>query len=278
LPPQRLYLETIRRAKHITKDVVKELNITGPFNIQFIGKDNDLKVIECNLRASRSFPFVSKVTHHNFIEIATEAMMGINKNIRYQTLEKDYVGVKSPQFSYNRLKGADPVAGVEMASTGEVACLGGNLLEAFYTSWHATEQTVKGKKVFISIADEHKHKITNVAKRLKNAEWEIYATVGTYEFLKQNDVPSKLLHKIQENIEPSVSSAVLNHQVNLMINIPASVEKSPDAYKIRRLAIDNHVPIITNIEIGKTLLKALLEMENDMVDPKSWQEFMEMND
>ncbi|HUC20466.1 MAG TPA: ATP-grasp domain-containing protein, partial [Candidatus Polarisedimenticolaceae bacterium] len=148
-PAQRLYLETVRKAKQITRQIISNLNITGPFNVQFIAKDNDLKVIECNVRASRSFPFVSKVTGHNFIAIATESILGVTSDTDYQTLEYDYVGVKSPQFSYNRLKGADPVAGVEMASTGEVACFGGNIQEAFYSSWLATEQRVKGKNLFL---------------------------------------------------------------------------------------------------------------------------------
>src|SRR4029078_8042580 len=155
IPPQRLYLETIRRTKKITCQIAEALNITGPFNIQFIAKNNHIQVIECNLRASRSFPFVSKATGHNFIEIATKVMMGEYKQERYETLELDYVGVKAPQFSYNRLKGADPVAHVEMASTGEVACLGENLHDAYWRSWLSTEQTVVGKRILVSIANAH---------------------------------------------------------------------------------------------------------------------------
>ena len=154
LPPQNLYLETIRRAKRITKKIVKALNISGPFNIQFIAKDNNLKVIECNLRASRSFPFVSKVTGHNFIEIASEIIVGKYNKKRYNTLDLDYVGVKTSQFSYNRLKGANPVAHVEMSSTGEVGCIGYDLLDAFYKSWQATEMFVKRKKVLLSIGGD----------------------------------------------------------------------------------------------------------------------------
>ncbi|QQS18978.1 ATP-grasp domain-containing protein [Candidatus Saccharibacteria bacterium] len=162
-PAQRLYLETVRRAKLIAKQVAKNLDITGPFNIQFIAKDNDLKVIECNVRASRSFPFVSKVSGYNFIQIATEAMLGQEHPEIYLTLSLDHVGVKTPQFSYNRMKGADPVAGVEMASTGEVACFGSEIETAFYRSWLATEQRIGGKRVLISLADEQKYKFIEEA-------------------------------------------------------------------------------------------------------------------
>ena len=276
LPPQRLYLETVRRSKRIAKQIVKSLNITGPFNIQFIAKDNDIKVIECNVRASRSFPFVSKVTNHNFIAIATEVILGLHKPTHYQTLELDYVAVKSPQFSYNRLKGADPVAGVEMASTGEVACFGNDLLEAFYTSWLATEQAVKGKNIFLSVADAHKHKLVEEARRLHELGWKVYATPGTRDYLKLHGIPAKCLFKISDRIEPSVTSAIAKHKLDLMVNIPSSSEGSRDAYKIRRMAIDNHVPLITNAEIGKLLLRCLAEIDLEKFEPKSWQEFMEI--
>ncbi len=151
LPPQRLYLETIRRTKKMTREIIKALNITGPFNIQFIAKNNAIQVIECNVRSSRSFPFVSKVTKHNFIDIATRVIMDHFTPAPFETLQLGYVGVKTPQFSYHRLKGADPVAHVEMASTGEVACLGNDLLEAFFLSWMATEQTIEKKKILVSI-------------------------------------------------------------------------------------------------------------------------------
>ncbi|HEX5798407.1 MAG TPA: carbamoyl-phosphate synthase (glutamine-hydrolyzing) large subunit, partial [Candidatus Saccharimonadales bacterium] len=164
LPAQNLYLETIRRVKKITGQIVSSLNITGPFNVQYIAKDNAIKVIECNVRASRSFPFVSKVTKHNFIELATKAILGkLDPKEKYNTLDLDYVAVKNPQFSYNRLKGADPVASVEMASTGEVACFGDTMEEAFYNSWLATEQEVSGKNICISVPDEQKHKFIDEA-------------------------------------------------------------------------------------------------------------------
>lgn len=274
LPPQRLYLETIRRSKHITRQIVKSLNITGPYNIQFIAKDNEIKVIECNVRASRSFPFVSKVTGYNFIEIATEAILGIDKKAHYQTVDLDYVAVKSPQFSYNRLKGADPVAGVEMASTGEVACFGDNLLEAFYASWQATEQSVNGKNIFLSVPDEHKHKLIEVAQALHTAGWKLYTTVGTHDYLQQHGVKSKRLYKISDKREPSVETLVQNRKIDLMVNVPAIVEVNNDGYTIRRLAIDHHLPLVSNPEVARILLHALSELNPKNLEPKSWQEFV----
>src|SRR5262249_46245390 len=162
------------RTKSITKEIVRALKITGPFNIQFIAKENAIKVIECNVRASRSFPFVSKVTGHHFIEIAAEVMLGVYKTHpakHYNTLDLGHVGIKTPQFSYHRLKGANPVAHVEMASTGEVACLGENFHEAFYRSWQATEQSVKGKRLLISVGGDQKIKILQELKILEAQGW-----------------------------------------------------------------------------------------------------------
>lgn len=274
-PAQYLYIETIRRAKHIAREVVKNLNITGPFNIQFIAKNNELKVIECNVRASRSFPFVSKVSGHNFIEIATEAMLGLENKTVYQTLELDHVAVKTPQFSYNRLKGADPVAGVEMASTGEVACFGANLDEAFYTSWHATEQRVKGKNVFISIAEEQKHKFIEVARLLGADGWNIYATEGTHAFLTTLGVNSTKLHKLQRKKEPNIASAIEARQLDLIVSIPSSSESDDSAaFHVRRLAIDNHLPLMTNAETSVLLLTCLANPQMRELEPKFWREYV----
>ncbi len=274
LPAQWLFLETVRRVKQITKAVVKKLAITGPFNIQFIAKDNEIKVIECNVRASRSFPFVSKVIGHNFINIAVEAMLGIENNQLYDTLDLDYVGVKSPQFSYNRLKGADPVAGVEMASTGEVACLGDNILEAFYMSWLATEQQVKGKNIFLTVSDKDKHKFSDEARLIYAKGWKIYATPGTHDFLKDLGVKSEILYKISDGRQPSIENAIAGQKIDLMVSIPSGIKDSRDAYKIRRLAIDNHIPLLTNAETGSLLLRCLAEIDLDKFEPKAWQEFV----
>lgn len=274
-PAQKLYLETVRRAKWIAKQVVKGLNITGPFNIQFIAKDNELKVIECNVRASRSFPFVSKVSGHNFIRLATEAIIGIENTTEYQTLDRDHVGVKSPQFSYNRLKGADPVAGVEMASTGEVACFGRNLEEAFYNSWLATEQQVKGRSVFISVPDEQKHKFIDVARELVNQDYALYSTQGTHDYFEKHGIPTTRLHKIQSGKQPSVASAIEDKTFDLMVNIPDEDLSNQSAYKVRRLAIDNHVPLFTNAETGRLLLQCLAEQDTFDQTPRYWQEYVE---
>jgi carbamoyl-phosphate synthase large subunit len=273
-PAQRLYLETVRKAKLITKQVISSLDITGPFNIQFIAKDNKLKVIECNVRASRSFPFVSKVTGHNFIRIATEAMLGIKRNVSYQTLEYDHVGVKSPQFSYQRLKGADPVAGVEMASTGEVACFGNTYAEAFYDSWLATEQKITQKTLFLSLPDEQKHKFADEAAALVKSGWKIYTTTGTHTFLKRNHIKSYLLAKIAEHREPSIKSAISDHRIGLMICVPSASNDNNDAFIIRRLAVDNHIPLLTNAEPGRLLMRCLSDKSLPKRQPKAWQDYV----
>jgi carbamoyl-phosphate synthase large subunit len=274
LPAQKLYLETIRRSKRITRKIVKELNITGPFNIQFVARDNAIKVIECNVRASRSFPFVSKVTNYNFIKIATEAMLGIARPREYQTIDLDYVAVKSPQFSYNRLKGADPVAGVEMASTGEVACLGDDLLEAFWASWQAAEQRVEGKSIFLSITTAHKAKLLPEVERLYDQGWQFYTTEGTHKYLAEHGVKSKRLNKISEKREPNVSSAIQQQKFQLAINIPTNQKDMSDGFMIRRLSVDNHLALVTNPNIAKDLMLSLATLQGHEPEPKSWQEYI----
>lgn len=273
-PAQKLYLETVRKAKHIAKEIVKNLDITGPFNIQFLAKDNELKVIECNVRASRSFPFVSKVSGHNFIAIATDAILGIKNDTVYQTLELDHVGVKNPQFSYNRLKGADPVAGVEMASTGEVACFGADLEEAFYASWLATDQKIQGKHLFLSLPNEQKHKFVDEAAQLVADGWKIYTTEGTHDYLRNHKIKTTKLYKISDNKEPSVHSALLDKKFDLVINVPGLDELNKDGSTIRRLAIDNHLPLLTNPETGRLLMKCLADPQVVDIQPKYWKEYV----
>ena len=277
IPPQRLYLETIRRTKKITSQIAAALTITGPFNIQFIAKNNNIQVIECNLRASRSFPFVSKATNHNFISIATEVMMGHYQFARYETLELDYVGVKAPQFSYNRLKGADPVAHVEMASTGEVACLGENLYDAYWRAWLSTEQTIAGKRILVSIADPHKHKVLPYLRELEEQGWEIYSTGGTHSYLSQNGVGSYFVYKASEKIEPNIRTVIANRKVDLIINIPtnrSSATAKTDGFIIRRTAIDHHVPLITNIQSAQIILPCLIEFKDKELPVYSWREIV----
>lgn len=275
LPPQRLYLQTIRRAKHIAKQIVAALKITGPFNIQFIAKDNAIKVIECNLRASRSFPFVSKVTNNNFIEIATKILLGKFESEKFDTLDLPYVGVKSPQFSYQRLKGADPIAGVEMASTGEVACLGHDYFEAFYASWLATEQQVAGKNILLSIGGEQKTKFLELAEQLTIAGFKLYATRGTHEFLKEKNVPSEFVYKASDMAEPNVMTLIAGGKLDLIINIPrgSGRNNTTDGYKIRRAATNHHIPVITNAQNARLLLKCLFSLHEQEYPVLSWQEF-----
>lgn len=277
LPPQRLYLETIRKTKKITREIVRALNISGPFNIQFIAKNNELQVIECNLRASRSFPFVSKVTNHNLIEIATEIMLGKYTPGFYDTLDLNYVGVKAPQFSYSRLKGANPVAHVEMASTGEVACLGENFQDAFFNAWLATDQSIEQKHILVSIADEQKTKLLPLLKQLDEADWKIYSTEGTHNFLSKNGVGSYFVYKASEKNEPNLKTIIANRDIDIIINIPSSSSGSTqtDGFTIRRMAIDHHIALITNLQSAQIILQCLLDLKDHPPAVHSWQEFVE---
>lgn len=276
LPPQRLYLETIRRAKKLARKVIAALNISGPFNIQFLARDNWLKVIECNVRSSRSFPFVSKVTNINFIEAATQVMLGTYTPQQYQTLELDYVGVKTPQFSYSRIKGADPVAHVEMASTGEVAVIADTYEEAFFQSWHATEQSVKDKTILLSIDDSQKQKLLDPIKFLSKQGWKIYATEGTHDLLTKNGISSICQYKMSDGLTPNVADVIKNQEIGIIINIPspqAGYLYRTDGFKIRRLAIDHHVPLITNEKIAALFLKCLATLYETNIPVKSWQSY-----
>lgn len=274
LPPQRLYLETIRQTKKITKKIVKALNITGPFNLQLIAKNNAIQVIECNVRASRSFPFVSKVTNHNFIEIATQVMLDCYQQENYETLELDCVAVKVPQFSYHRFKGADPVAHVEMASTGEVACMGDSLSDAYLRAWLATEQTLAGKRLLLSVGDPHKEKLLPYLKKLEEKGWRLISTLGTHEFLVNHGVGSYFVYKAREEETPNIRDAIMNHEADLIINIPSKKidEIQTDGFVIRRLAIDHHLPLITDLQNAMIMLQCLLELPYEKLPVCSWQE------
>lgn len=277
LPPEKLYLKTIRRAKQIARELAQTLNITGPFNLQLIAKNNELKVIECNVRASRSFPFVSKVTNHHFIEIATEVLLGAYKPKPYNTLELDHVAVKTPQFSYNRFKGADPVAHVEMASTGEVACIREDLLSAFFASWQATGQTIKGKHILVSLANEHKHKLLPLIRKLSEQGFKLYATEGTHEFLTQRGIGAYCVFKASDQIEPNIVTLIQDHKLDLIINTPNSQthKQNSDGFNIRRLAIDHHIPLITNFQLAELLLRALAELKEEK-QIHSWQHYLKV--
>src|SRR6185312_508122 len=262
LPPQRTYLETIRRAKHITKDIIKALKITGPFNIQFLAKDNKIQVIECNVRASRSFPFVSKVTGYNFIDVATRAMLGKNVAANYRTVELDTVAVKSPQFSYSRIKGADPLGHVEMASTGEVACFGDSYPEALLKSMMAAGMRLPKKNILLSLGGEgNKVKILPAIQKLHEMKFKLFATEHTADFLRDNDIPCEKVYKISSERSPGVLKHIESGDLDLMINIPVrAIERNTeDGFIIRRKAVDLNIPLITNRQLAEAFIMALYE-------------------
>ncbi len=294
LPPQRTYIETIRRAKQIAKAIVKELHITGPFNIQFLAKDNRLQVIECNLRASRSFPFVSKVTGYNFIDIATRAMLGREVSGNYRTLELDFVAVKSPQFSYGRIKGADPISYVEMASTGEVACFGDTYSEALLKSMIAAGFRLPKKNILVSLGkEENKVKLLPGIQTLSDMGFKIFATEQTAEFLTEKGVKCEKVYKISPDAhearsgsrppserrdtvrEPNVLTLLNAGKLDLIINIPthAFQRESTDGFTIRRKAIDMNIPLITNRQLAEGFITALHEQKGNGLKTKSWDEY-----
>jgi carbamoyl-phosphate synthase large subunit len=265
LPPQKIYLETVRQVKKVTEKIVKALKITGPFNIQFIAKDNVIKVIECNVRASRSFPFVSKVTRHNFINTVIQVILGNKPRPQVETLELNYVGVKTPQFSFNRLKGANPVAQVEMASTGEVGCIGETFLEAFFRSWLATGQKVKGKRILLSIGGDRKIKLLPMIQNLDSDNWTLFATEGTHDFLAYHGIASLSLYKASEPHHPNIQEIISSNEVDIIVNIPKNQQRTSasDGYIIRRLAIEHNIPLITNLQFAQVFLLCLAEKSLD---------------
>lgn len=276
IPPQRIYLETIRQTKNLTKQIVKALNITGPFNLQFISKDNAVKVIECNVRASRSFPFVSKVVNHNFIDAAIKAILGLPTALSCETLELDWIGVKTSQFSFNRLKGSNPVAHVEMSSTGEVGCVGDTFHEAFMRSWISTGQRIQGNRLLLSITEDKRNKLLPSIKKLETEGWLLFATEGTHDFLAKNGIACQALYKASENLQPNISNLISAKRVDLIINIPTNPASTDvtDGYTIRRLAIDHSIPLITNFQIAKVLLSCLTECKLSKKSIKTLKEYV----
>ncbi|RJR31700.1 carbamoyl-phosphate synthase (glutamine-hydrolyzing) large subunit [Candidatus Parcubacteria bacterium] len=276
LPPQRTYLETVRRCKVITKKIIQALNITGPFNIQFLAVNNSVKVIECNLRASRSFPFVSKVTKYNFIELATKAMLGHDISGNYNTLDFDYVAVKVPQFSYSRIKGADPVLYVEMGSTGEVACFGEGIKEALQKAMYATGFKAPRKNILISVGGlENKIEMIEACRKLISMGYHIYSTHHTYDFLNENGIKAILVHKISHHKKPDVLDVIKGGKVDFVINIPNSLKKEiiSDGYLMRRAAIDYNVPLITNVRLAKLFIDSIYKKKLPDLRIKSWDEY-----
>jgi carbamoyl-phosphate synthase large subunit len=277
LPPQRTYLETMRRIKIIAKQIARSLKITGPFNIQFIAKDNDVKVIECNLRASRSFPFVSKVFKINFVDLATKIIMGKRvPAIDRSSFDLDYVGLKAPQFSFTRLKGSDPILGVEMASTGEVACLGDDFNEAFLKSFISVGFKLPNKTILLSTGPvESKAEFLKSTRILEKMGFKFYATKGTSDFLKANGIKSEVLYWPLENQEPNTLSYIADGKLDLVINIPKNIEKEEldNDYLIRRKAVDFDVPLITNLQLAKRFVEAIYRTPLKDLKVKGWDEY-----
>ena len=276
IPPQKLYFETVHQIKRITKAVLRELNITGPFNIQFLAKSNEVKVIEFNLRASRSFPFVSKATGYNFIEYAVKAILGKNIEGDYKTLDLDHIVVKAPQFSFSRLSGADPILGVEMSSTGEVACFGDTLEEAFLKSLLATGFRLPKKNILLTLGDpEDKYEFLESARVLDKMGYNIYATENTCRLLSENSIKSSHVYKISENKSPNILKLLEDRKFDLVINTPSIIDKvsEKDGYIIRRKAIDYNIPLINNIKIAVLFVKAINAYPIDKLEIIAYDEY-----
>ncbi len=278
-PAQNIYLETARRIKRISKKIAEELNISGPFNIQFLAKNNDVKVIECNLRASRSFPFVSKVLKRNFIETATKIMLDVPvETPDSSTFDIDYVGVKASQFSFARLHKADPVLGVDMSSTGEVGCIGADFEEALLTSMISVGYPIPSKGILVSSGDVRgKVELLDACKMLAAKGYKIYATEGTQKFLGDHGIQATAVCWPDEesNGKENIAKLMSNHQIDLVINIPKDQTKREltNGYKIRRSAIDHNIPLMTNARLASAYIRALSIKSMSDIKIKTWQEY-----
>ena len=279
-PPQKLYVETMRRIKKVSQQIAKALNISGPFNIQFLAKNNDIKVIECNLRASRSFPFVSKVLKLNFIDLATKVMLGLPVEKPHKNaFDLDYVGIKASQFSFSRLQGADPVLGVDMASTGEVGCIGADTDEAILKSMLSVGMRVpsKGKGILLSTGTaKQKADLLDAAHRLHNSGYKLYATGGTHAFLNDNGIPAvRVFWPSQPDREPQALELLHNKEVDLVVNIPKNLTETEltNGYRIRRAAIDLNIPLLTNARLASAFIQAFCELPVADIEIRSWDEY-----
>ena len=276
-PAQKLYVETMRRIKKIARSIAKELDISGPFNMQFLAKDNDIKVIECNLRASRSFPFVSKVLKCNFIELATRIMLGerveaLNKSV----FDLDYVGVKASQFSFARLLKADPVLGVDMSSTGEVGCLGETYYEALLKSMVSVGYALPERDILVSSGPSRsKAELLEPVRMLADKGYRIFATSGTARFFREHDVPVTELYWPDEAQQPNVMDCLRRKQFGLVVNIPKNhtVRELDNGYKIRRAAVDFNIPLITNARLASAFIYAFCKVRKEDLAIKAWDEY-----
>ena len=276
-PAQNIYFSTIRRIKKISRRIAKELNISGPFNIQYLAKGSDIKVIECNLRASRSFPFVSKILKRNFIDTATRIML----DAPYERPDKsefdiDRIGVKASQFSFARLQNADPVLGVDMSSTGEVGCLGDDFNEALLNAMIATGYNIPGKNILVSSGGlKGKVDLLEPIKQLAKSGYAIFATEGTAKFLGENGVKATTVSWPDEEGENKVMDMIADHKFDLIINVPKNQTKREltNGYRIRRGAIDHNIPLMTNVRLAKAFIEAFCSMKLEDIKIKSWQEY-----
>lgn len=276
-PAQKLYVETVRRIKKISGQIARELKISGPFNIQFLAKDNDIKVIECNLRASRSFPFVSKVLKINMIELATKVMLGLPVEKPNKSLfDFDYVGIKASQFSFNRLQKADPVLGVDMASTGEVGCLGDDSGTALLTAMLSVGHRIPKKNILLSTGGaKQKADMLEAARTLKEHGYTLYATGGTSRYLTENGVENNLVYWPSEEGTPQALTMLHNREIDMVVNIPKdlTVSELSNGYKIRRATVDLNIPLITNSRLASAFIQAFCHIDMDDLPIKSWSEY-----
>ena len=276
-PPQKLYVETVRRIKRVSRQIAKELHISGPFNIQFMARDNDILVIECNLRASRSFPFVSKVLKINLIEIATKVMLGLPVEKPHKSLfDLDYVGIKASQFSFNRLQKADPVLGVDMASTGEVGCIGEDTSCALLKSMLSVGHRIPEKTILLSTGSaKQKAEMLDAARMLVDHGYQLYATGGTSRYLTENGIANTTVYWPSEDRQPQALDMLHNHEIDMVVNIPKNLSAGEltNGYKIRRAAIDLNVPLITNSRLASAFISAFCNMPIEGIAIKSWSEY-----
>jgi carbamoyl-phosphate synthase large subunit len=276
-PPQKLYFETVRRIKRITRQISMALNISGPFNIQFLARDNDIKVIECNLRASRSMPFVSKVLKTNLIELSTRVMIGVSVEKPHKSVfDLDYVGVKAPQFSFSRLAKADPVLGVDMSSTGEVGCIGEGFYEAILKSMLSVGYTIPKKGVLLSTGPARsKVELLSSARALIQKGYKLYATRGTQQFLENAGVESEVAFWPDEKESPNTIDLIKSKEVDLIVNIPKNLTKDElnNDYSIRRSAVDFNIPLLTNSRLASAFILAFCSIDPLDMEIKSWDEY-----
>lgn len=276
-PAQKLYVETVRRIKRISRQIAEALNISGPFNIQFLAKDNDIKVIECNLRASRSFPFVSKVLKINFIDLATRIMLGLPvEKPEKNAFDLDYVGIKASQFSFTRLQKADPVLGVDMTSTGEVGCIADDTDEAILKSMLSVGHRIPKKNVLLSTGGyKQKVDMMDSCRLLTQKGYTIYATEGTHKFLQDNGIPSIRVYWPDEEGKPQAVSLLQDHTIDLVVNINKNLSQGEltNGYKLRRSAIDLNIPLITNARLASAFIIAFCRLSADDIQIKPWSEY-----